>query len=59
MALSLGDAQLDPGKKITSDSVFLHGSHLLQREPKRIHHKRNLPSIYAVYLVQFNSNDEE
>jgi len=39
--------------------MFLHRCNLIQGEPKGIYHKRKLPRVEAIPLVQFDSNDEE
>jgi hypothetical protein len=39
--------------------MFLHRCHLIQGESKGIYHKRNLPCVEAIPLVQFDSDDEE
>ena len=46
-------------KRITSNPMFLHRSHFLQRKSQRIYHERDLPCVQVINLVQFNRDHEE
>jgi hypothetical protein len=46
-------------ESVTSNPMFLHRSHFLQREAKRIYHERDLPCVQVINLVQFNRDHEK
>jgi hypothetical protein len=51
--------EIENSENVTSHPVFLHRSHFVQRETKRVYHERDLPCVQMINFIQFNRDHEK